>query len=115
MFVVNVKFELFWAIHSASENQDDARRLGCKNVLLLSFASKEAWLWLSKPMGYHFGVGEFTTHFRTCFSGWIDVHWGFGLWILKSPWPHQRPKTGPTDFCTLGLEGGWIHWPGAEH
>ena len=27
---------------------------------------------------YHFGVGEFTTHCRTYFSGWIesDVHWG---------------------------------------
>ena len=30
-------------------------------------------------LGYHFGVfGEFTTHFRTYFSGWIesDVHRG---------------------------------------
>ena len=27
---------------------------------------------------YHFGVGEFTTQFRTDLSGWIesDVHWG---------------------------------------
>ena len=25
----------------------------------------------SKPMGSHFGVGEFTTPFRTYFSGWI--------------------------------------------
>ena len=32
------------------------------------------WLWLSKPMGSHFGVGEFTTHFRTYFSGDWDVH-----------------------------------------
>ena len=29
----------------------------------------------SKPMGSHSGVGEFATHFRTDFSGWIgDVH-----------------------------------------
>ena len=28
---------------------------------------------------YHFGVGEFTTHFRTYFSGHWDVHWGYGL------------------------------------
>ena len=36
------------------------------------------WLWSSKPMGSHFGgFSEFTTHFRTYFSGWIgDVHWG---------------------------------------
>ena len=33
----------------------------------------------SKPMGSHFGVGEFTTHFRTYFSGDWDVHWGYGL------------------------------------
>ena len=37
------------------------------------------WLWLSKPMGSHFGVGEFATHFRTYFSGDWDVHWGYGL------------------------------------
>ena len=28
---------------------------------------------------YHFGVGEFTTHFRTYFSGDWDVHWGYDL------------------------------------
>ena len=32
----------------------------------------------SKPMGSHFGVGEFTTHFRTYFRGDWDVHWGYG-------------------------------------
>ena len=32
----------------------------------------------STPMGSHFGVGEFTTHFRTYFSGDWDVHWGYG-------------------------------------
>ena len=25
---------------------------------------------------YHFGVGEFTTHFRTYFSGWIGMFTG---------------------------------------
>ena len=31
-----------------------------------------------KPMGSHFGVGEFATHVGAYFSGWIesDVHWG---------------------------------------
>ena len=31
-------------------------------------------------LGSHFGVGEFTTHFRTYFSGDWDVHWGYGMW-----------------------------------
>ena len=33
----------------------------------------------SKPMGSHFGVGEFTTHFRTYLSGDWDLHWGCDL------------------------------------
>ena len=33
----------------------------------------------SKPMGSHFGVGEFTTHFRTYFSGDWDVHRDYGV------------------------------------
>ena len=31
---------------------------------------------------YHFGVGEFTTHFRTDFSGWIGMFTGGTIWIL---------------------------------
>ena len=34
---------------------------------------KVIWLWLSKPMGSHFGW------FRTYFSGDWDVHWRYGL------------------------------------
>ena len=31
-------------------------------------------------LGSHFGAfGEFTTHFRTYFSGDRDVHWGYGI------------------------------------
>ena len=30
-------------------------------------------------VGSHFGVGEFSTHFRTYFSFHWDVHWGYGL------------------------------------
>ena len=33
----------------------------------------------SKPMASHLGVGEFTTHFRTYFSGDWDVHWGYEI------------------------------------
>ena len=36
-------------------------------------------------LGSHFGVGEFTTHFRTYFSGDWDVHWGYDLDF--DPWP----------------------------
>ena len=40
-----------------------------------------------KPMGSHFGVGAFTTHFRTYFSGWIesDVHWGLADLGFEKP------------------------------
>ena len=30
-------------------------------------------------LGYHLGVGKFTTHFRTYFSWSWDVHWGYGI------------------------------------
>ena len=43
----------------------------------------DAWLWV-KTNGIPFGwVGDFTTHFGTYFSGWIesDVHWE-PIWIL---------------------------------
>ena len=33
----------------------------------------------STPMGSHFGVGEFTNHYKTYFSGDWDVHWGCGV------------------------------------
>ena len=37
-------------------------------------------------LGSQFGVfGEFTTHVRTYFSGWIesDVHWGYDLDLVS--------------------------------
>ena len=40
----------------------------------------------------HFGgLGEFTTHFRTYFSGWMesDVHWGLTD-LDFAPWPNGR-------------------------
>ena len=40
----------------------------------------------SKPVGSHFGVGEFTTQIRTYFSGDWDVHWGYGIF---DPWPSK--------------------------
>ena len=53
-------------------------------------------MWLSKPMGYHFGVGEFTTHFRTYFSGDWDVHWGYGLLTHG----HIAEETGRSPLVT---------------
>ena len=35
----------------------------------------------SKPMGSHFGVGEFTTHCRTYFSGWIGMLNEGTIWV----------------------------------
>ena len=51
------------------------------------FLALDKWLWVKKPMGSHVGVGEFTTHFRTYFSGWIGMFTGGTIWILQSPWP----------------------------
>ena len=52
-----------------------------KRRVIFGGTSFGIWLWLKIVMGSHFGVGEFTTHFRTYFSGWIesDVHWGYGF------------------------------------
>ena len=39
--------------------------------------------WGSTPLVSHFGVGEFATHFRTYFSGWIGMFTGgTEFWIL---------------------------------
>ena len=58
-------------------------------------------------MGSHFGVGEFTTHFRTYFSGDWDVHWDYwimthghmNLWLVKGnpqdPYLEIRKDLGP--------------------
>ena len=45
----------------------------------------------SKPMGSHFGVGKFTTHFSPFFSGDWDVHWGYDLDF--DPWPDGFKET----------------------
>ena len=70
----------------------------------------------STPMGSHFGVGEFTTHFRTDFSGDWDVHWGYDL--AFDPWPyvkrgacaseglHQR-HVASTQMNELSSRRGW--------
>ena len=43
-------------------------------------------------MASHFGVGEFTTHFRTYFSGDWDVHWGYGILTHGQSKRHQGEK-----------------------
>ena len=49
----------------------------------------------SKPMGSHFGLGEFTTHVGTYLSGWIesDAHWGYDLGF--DPWPMKLTPYPP--------------------
>ena len=44
---------------------------------------------VGQNQGYHLGVGEFTTHFRTYFSGWIGSR---SLGVLAfDPWPLLFP------------------------
>ena len=38
----------------------------------------EIWLWVKTRIPF-WGLGEFTTQFRTYFSGAWDVHWAHGL------------------------------------
>ena len=38
---------------------------------------------------YHFGVGEFTTHFRTYFIGEIGMFTGGTIWVLTQ-WPYAQ-------------------------
>ena len=52
----------------------------CKRASIICslVSSKLTWLWWSKPFWDHpfWLVGEFTTHFRTYFSGWIGMFTG---------------------------------------
>ena len=73
-----------------------------------------------KTNGSHFGVGEFTTHFRTDFSGDWDVHWRYGIlphghieqktkWRVSKAYmieaiPGRKKKLSPEG--TLGAGGG---------
>ena len=51
-------------------------------------------------MGSHFGVGKFTTHFRTYSSGWIesDVHWGPTDLAFDAMAPVHLPSLWPARF-----------------
>ncbi|CAJ1336208.1 unnamed protein product [Effrenium voratum] len=59
--------------------------------VVFPFADSEAGAWRigSKPMGSHFGVGEFTTCFRTYFGGDWDVHWGYDLDLTHGHMAHS--------------------------
>ena len=56
---------------------------------------------------YHFGVGEFTTHFRTYFSGWSGMF--TGLTDLDfDPWPYRHGKAHrEMEAC-----GAFVRWAG---
>ena len=46
------------------------------HLLLIALSIGRKCMWIKTVLGSHFGVGEFTTHFRTYSSGDWDVHWG---------------------------------------
>ena len=54
---------------------------------LLFYFEPRPYDWVWGPMVPFWLVGEFTTHFRTSFSGWIesDVHWGYDLAFEPQP------------------------------
>ena len=67
-------------------------------------------------LGSHVGVGEFTTHFRTYFTGDWDVHWWYDLAL--DPWPggedlgrasqqvqpHQAKLSFASGLTAIGLD-----------
>ena len=65
---------------------------GCENW--------EKWVWLSKPMGSHFGIGEFSTHFRTYLVGIGMFTGGRGCEKLGVGQNYTR---GPTTFSPGSL------------
>ena len=76
----------------------------------MRFASPAVnWLWV-KTKGIQFWlVGEFTTHFRTYFSGWIesDVYWGYDLDFDPLP----PPAVGMGQNETIGGPQVLVHVP----
>ena len=51
-------------------------------------------------------VGEFTTHFRTYLSGWIesDVHWGYEwIWTRSQIEENGSSAKKPIDFCSTNM------------
>ena len=63
------------------------------------FPLKLMRLWVKTVLGSHFGVGEFTTHFRTYFSTSLGNKW---LWVQTNGIPLvvglNRMFTGGTGF-----------------
>ena len=79
--------------HHPAARSAHSPRCGFCRSLRLRF---KTWLWLSKPfLDPILGVGEFTAHFRTYFSGVWDVHWGCGLWILNHGHLAFLPELSP--------------------
>ena len=60
-------------------------------------------------MGSHFGVGEFTTNFRTYFSGDWDVHWGMTRLLTHGPVAGLGPGGRPHSSCAKKIEN--VHKP----
>ena len=67
---------------------------------------KLAWSWV-KTHGIPFLDREFTTHFRTYFSGDWDVHWGYGILT------HSRVGSRQLRHLMLSREVKWRERIGA--
>ena len=75
------KLHIFAAVHS------------CLNLFHSLKALTLSHLAVGQNQCYHFGVGEFTTHFRTYFSGWIGMFTGLRA-LDFDPWPSARGPLG---------------------
>ena len=62
----------------------------------------------SKPMGSHFGIGEFTTHFRAYFSGWIGMFTGT-IWVLTHDHTPVQGKNHHNQWFKHVSTNGWPH------
>ena len=73
------------------------------------------WLWWSKPLKgiILIGIGEFTTHFRTYFSGDWDVHWGYGLLLVTHGHmpPTQQSIASAEVWLSFGTPTPWAAGP----
>ena len=72
---------IFFAGAGGRVNGDELRGGGLEGAaialgLRTALGPSGIWLRVKTVLGSHFGVGEFTTHFRAYFSGWIGMFTG---------------------------------------
>ena len=88
--------------------------LNLRNPSCLMLSHIQMAVVVKTVLGSHFRVGEFTTHFRTYFSGDWDVHWGYDMDI--DPWPKSHHETKPwlSPFLSVltgeSYHSGFLRW-----